>query len=77
MLGCSPVHVAAKDSILTGIPDTWSVTRHEGILNLGIVVLLATNIRCAAAMVLTTTTALMLMLLLMLAAAACCVLLYL
>lgn len=44
MLGCSPVHVAAKDSILTE-HDRHGVLRHEGFLNLGMVVLLATNIR--------------------------------
>jgi hypothetical protein len=47
MTGCSPVHVAAHDSIITTISDNWGVSRHEGILNLGIVVLLATNTRCA------------------------------
>eukprot|EP00879_Flechtneria_rotunda_P001155 GHRR01001301.1.p1 GENE.GHRR01001301.1~~GHRR01001301.1.p1 ORF type:complete len:734 (+),score=273.16 GHRR01001301.1:306-2204(+) len=44
MDGASPVHIAAKDSILTW-QDDWGVARHEGLLNLGMVVLLATNIR--------------------------------
>jgi hypothetical protein len=44
MVGYSPVHVAAKDSILTE-HDQHGVLRHEGFLNLCVVVLLATNIR--------------------------------
>lgn len=44
MVGYSPVHVAAKDSILTE-HDRHGVLRHEGFLNLGVVVLLATNLR--------------------------------
>lgn len=44
MVGYSPVHVAAKDSILTEA-DRHGVMRHEGFLNLGVVVLLASNIR--------------------------------
>jgi hypothetical protein len=34
-----------KDSVLTW-QDDWRISRHEGLLNLGIVVLIATNIRC-------------------------------
>lgn len=45
MTGSTPVHVSAKDSILTDLTDHWGVARHEGLLNLGVVVLLATNIR--------------------------------
>jgi hypothetical protein len=33
-----------KDSVLTW-QDDWRISRHEGLLNLGIVVLIATNIR--------------------------------
>lgn len=44
MVGYSPVHVSAKDSILTEA-DRHGVMRHEGFLNLGVVVLLASNIR--------------------------------
>jgi hypothetical protein len=44
MTGASPVHLAVKDSILTENKD-WGLKRHEGILNLCVVVLLATNLR--------------------------------
>jgi hypothetical protein len=44
MVGYSPVHVASKDSILTE-HDQHGVLRHEGFLNLCVVVLLATNLR--------------------------------
>jgi hypothetical protein len=46
MVGCSPVHVAAKDSIITEIGHNFTITRHDGLLNLGVVFLLATNTRC-------------------------------
>lgn len=44
MTGSSPVHLTVKDSILTENKD-WGLKRHEGILNLCVVVLLATNLR--------------------------------
>jgi hypothetical protein len=43
--GASAVHTVVKDSVLTW-QDDWHISRHEGLLNLGVVVLLATNIRC-------------------------------
>jgi hypothetical protein len=42
--GASAVHTVVKDSVLTW-QDDWRISRHEGLLNLGVVVLLATNIR--------------------------------
>lgn len=43
MLSYTPVHLAVKDSPLT-FKETWSM-RHEGILNLALVVLVCTNLR--------------------------------
>jgi hypothetical protein len=44
MDGATPVHTTVADSVLT-VESDWRVVRHEGLLNLGVVVLLASNIR--------------------------------
>lgn len=44
MDGAAPVHHVVKDSVLTA-QDDFAILRNEGLLNLGVVVLVATNIR--------------------------------